>query len=60
MPVYVYQCKICGSEQELLHGMMDKPKRRLLCEKCGKMTPVTRVMTAFGGGATGESLPPSL
>jgi len=60
MPVYVYQCQVCGSEQELLHGIMDKPKRRLHCEKCGKSTPVVRLITRLGGGPTGKSKPPSL
>ena len=60
MPVYVYQCKVCGSEQELLHGIMDKPKCRLLCDKCGKSTPVVRLITTVGGGVTGKSKPPSL
>ena len=60
MPVYVYQCKVCGNEQELLHGIVDKPKRRLHCETCVKSTPVVRLITTVGGGATGKSKPPSL
>ena len=60
MPVYVYQCQVCGSEQELLHGIMHKPKRRLHCEKCGKSTPVVRLITTLSGGPTGKSKPPSL
>ncbi len=60
MPIYVYQCEICRSEQELLHGIADKPKRRLFCEKCGKQTPVVRLMTTVGGGSSGKSKPPSL
>ena len=60
MPVYVYQCQVCGSEQEVLHGIMDKPKDRLHCEKCGKRTPVARLITTVGCGATGKSKPPSL
>lgn len=60
MPVYVYQCQVCGSEQELLHGITDKPKRRLHCEKCGKSSPVVRLITTVGAGPTGPSKPPSL
>ena len=60
MPLYVYQCKVCGSEQELLHGIKDKPKRSLYCDRCKKITPVTRLIAAVGGGATGQSKPPSL
>ena len=60
MPVYVYHCKVCGSEQELLHGIMDEPKRRLHCEKCGKSTPVVRMITTVGSGSTGKAKPPSL
>ena len=60
MPLYVYRCRVCGSEQELLHGIIDKPKRRLYCEKCKRNTPVVRVITTMGGGITGKSTPPSL
>ena len=60
MPVYVYQCQVCGSEQELLHGIREKPKRRLHCEKCGKSSPVIRLISAVGGGSTGKAKPPSL
>ena len=60
MPVYVYQCQVCGSEQELLHGIMDKPKCRLHCEKCGKSTPVVRLITTVGGCPPGKAKPPSL
>ena len=60
MPVYVYQCQVCGSEQELLHGITDKPKRRLHCEKCGKSSPVARLITTVGGGPTGKAKAPSL
>ena len=60
MPVYVYQCQVCGSKQELLHGIMDKPKRRLHCEECGDSTPVVRLITTLGGGPTGKSEPPGL
>jgi putative FmdB family regulatory protein len=60
MPVYVYQCKVCGSEQELLHGITDGPKRRLHCEECGKTTPVVRLISAVGGRVAGKADPPSL
>jgi len=60
MPVYVYQCKVCGSEQELLHGIREKPKRRLFCKECGKKTPVARLITMLGSGPTGKTNPPSL
>ena len=59
MPVYVYQCQVCGGEQEMLHGIMDKPKQRLHCEKCGKDTPVVRLITTVAGGPTGKAKPPS-
>ena len=60
MPVYVYQCQVCGSEQELLHGMKDKAKRRLHCDKCGKVSPVVRLITTVGLSSTGKAKPPSL
>lgn len=60
MPVYVYQCQVCGGEQELLHGITNKPKRRLHCEKCGKRTPVVRRITTLGGSPTGKVKPPAL
>ena len=60
MPVYVYQCQVCGSEQEVLHGITDKPKGRLHCAECGKRTPVVRLITALGGVATGQAKPPAL
>ena len=60
MPVYVYQCQVCGSEQELLHSILDKPKRRLECPKCGKRTPVVRQISKLGGSPGGDSNPPSL
>lgn len=60
MPLYVYQCRLCGSEQELLHGITDKPKRRLHCEKCGKSTPVVRLIAQLGSGPTHKSKPPAL
>jgi len=60
MPVYVYQCKVCGREQERLHGIMDKPKSRLYCDRCGRNTPVVRLITTVGGGVTDQSNPPSL
>ncbi len=58
MPVYVYQCQVCGAQQELQHGIMDKPKRRLPCETCGKTTPVVRLITTISGGSTGKGEPP--
>ena len=60
MPVYVYQCQVCGSAQELLHGILDEPKRHLHCEKCGKKTPAVRLVTTLGGVPGGKANPPSL
>ena len=60
MPVYVYQCQVCGNEQELLHGIREKPKSRLHCEVCGKRTPVVRLITTVAGGPTTQANPPGL
>jgi putative FmdB family regulatory protein len=60
MPVYVYQCKVCGGEQELLHGITDSPKRSLHCQQCGRLTPVVRLITTVGGRVASKANPPSL
>lgn len=60
MPVYVYQCEVCGSEQELLHGIRDKPKSRLHCAQCGKRTPVVRLITTVASGPSAQANPPGL
>ena len=58
MPVYVYQCRICGREQELLHDIMNEPKRRLHGKKCAKITPVVRLIKTVGSGRSGKAKPP--
>ena len=59
MPVYVYQCQVCGGEQEVLQGIRDEPKRGLHCAKCGRSTSVVRLTAAISRGPTGDSRPPS-
>ena len=48
MPMYVYQCDICGSRQEVLHGITEERRRILHCDECGEDTPVTKVVAAMG------------
>lgn len=57
MPVYVYKCQVCGTEQDVLHGITDQPKRRLHCESCGKRTSVVRLIATMARGPTGKSEP---
>lgn len=33
MPTYTYECKKCGHEMDVFHGMSAKPRVR--CEECG-------------------------
>lgn len=35
MPTYTYECKKCGHEQDVFHGM--NAKRRVKCDECGGM-----------------------
>ncbi|GMT42483.1 MAG: hypothetical protein IEMM0002_0894 [bacterium] len=33
MPIYEYECKKCGEDMEIVHGITEKPKTR--CPECG-------------------------
>lgn len=48
MPTYNYRCRVCGGVSERFQPITAKPSQRLRCGKCGKTTPVERLI---GGGA---------
>jgi len=49
MPTYEYQCERCEGVQELLQPITAKPKKRLRCDACGKITPCRRLIGTGGG-----------
>ena len=46
MPTYEYECRGCGAEVEIFHGMSEAPKRK--CPECGKMR--LKKLISSGGG----------
>ncbi|MDI6821747.1 MAG: zinc ribbon domain-containing protein [Actinomycetota bacterium] len=55
MPIYIYKCRDCGQEFELLVGM-GSSKEELKCKKCGSKN-LERVFSAFGiGGSPGSDI----
>jgi putative FmdB family regulatory protein len=46
MPIYEFQCKDCGTVQEILLKRMTEGSEELLpCEKCGALTEQTKLMS---------------
>ena len=52
MPFYEYECRVCGTQTEVLQKISDKPLRK--CEECGKNSLVKLVSAPIfrlkGGG----------
>ena len=52
MPIYEYQCTVCGFEKEVLQKMSDEPLKD--CLECGKPSMIKKVSAAGfrlkGGG----------
>ncbi len=46
MPVYTYRCRKCGSEFDLLVGVVAE-EQKAKCTKCGG-TDLERLLTTFG------------
>ena len=49
MPTYEYECKQCGAVSELFQPITQAPKRKLMCENCGEITPARRLLGAGAG-----------
>ena len=45
MPIYEYQCKACGHQQEYLQRLNEAPQTK--CPKCGKKS-LKKMVTAAG------------
>ena len=45
MPIYVYRCTKCNSENELLISYKEMMSKLVLCEKCN--CQMERVITSF-------------
>ena len=45
MPTYTYECKSCGHEHDVFHGISAKP--RVKCEECG--APCKRLLGTGSG-----------
>lgn len=46
MPTYIYRCKRCNHEVEIMHSIKDAPRKK--CPRCGKNG--LRRMISGGGG----------
>lgn len=53
MPIYVYKCKDCGNDFELLVGMTAK-KEALKCTHCGSNN-IDKQISGFAGVQMGSS-----
>ena len=48
MPTYEYQCQTCGTTFDLFQSIKASPLRRKLCEACGSVRPVRRLVGKGG------------
>jgi putative FmdB family regulatory protein len=48
MPTYEYECKKCGTVFDVYQSIKSTPLRKALCEKCGEVQPVRRLISTGG------------
>ena len=53
MPVYTYRCRKCGSEFDLLVGVVAE-EQKARCSKCGS-TDLEKLLTTFGVKSEGST-----
>ena len=57
MPIYEYECQICGEKFEMFRSISGSDKE-IKCPKCGAENP-RRVFSTFATGASGGACAPS-
>ncbi|HEY96961.1 MAG TPA: zinc ribbon domain-containing protein [Dehalococcoidia bacterium] len=50
MPIYEYECRVCGEEFEAFRGLFDKDSK-VTCPMCGEKGPKRKISKTSTGGS---------
>jgi len=55
MSLYEYECKECGTVEEVMHSIKDDAMTERYCIQCNKVTPCFRIIGCNGGFRLNDS-----